>query len=405
MAAAYVANVTVFDGRRVQGRRGVLIDGDRIVWVGPHARAPREAARARTVDPAGGTLTPGLIDCHVHLSFDGSNDFAGEAAAMTLPLAVIKGTLNLRRHLAAGVTTVRDLGGLGTCELGAAVAGGLLPGPRVVAAGRALTITGGHGHNVAFAREVDGPDALRAAVREEIKAGAAAIKLIATGGVLTPGIGATFTAFTDEELAAAVDEAHAWDRGVAAHAIGAEGIERAIRAGVDSVEHCVQLTATTAKEMAARGTFRGATIVALTGIAGNEEVPDYARRKATALVDDARAAHRAAVRARVRHVVSTDAGTPFNPHGNAPTEVALMVEWGSSPSQAMVAATSDGATLLRVPDVGAIEPGRLADLVLWPGNPVDDPAALRVPEIVWKDGRVVARGGRLTRDATVTTRG
>ena len=99
-----------------------------------------------------------------------------------------------------------------------------MPGPRVVAAGRALTVTGGHGHNVAFARQVDGADAVRKAVREEILAGAAAIKVVATGGVLTPGIGATFTAFTPEELDAAVDEAHKWNRGVAAHAIGAEGV-------------------------------------------------------------------------------------------------------------------------------------------------------------------------------------
>jgi imidazolonepropionase-like amidohydrolase len=393
--ATYVGNVTLFDGLRLRRRQGVLVVGERIEWVGPHARAPRAASKARAVDGSGSTLTPGLIDCHVHLSFDGSSDFAGEAASMNAPLAAVKGTVNLRRHLLAGVTTVRDLGGLGTCELSAAVAAGVVPGPRVVAAGRALTITGGHGHNVAFAREVDGADAIRRAVREEIKAGATAIKLIATGGVLTPGIGSTFTAFTGEELVAAVEEAHSWGRGVAAHAIGAEGIVQAVRAGVDSVEHCVQLDPATAREMAARGTFRGATTVALLGIAGNDEVPAYARRKAQALLEDAEAAHRHAVRAGVRHVVSTDAGTPFNPHGNAPNEVIRMVEWGSRPLDAMIAATSSGAELLRLPDVGAVAPGRLADLALYDANPVEDPSALRSPRVVWKDGRVVVRGGRL----------
>ena len=141
------------------------------------------------------------------------------------------------------MTTVRDLGeGSAPASWAWRSTTGIVPGPRVVAAGRALTVTGGHGHNVAFAREVDGADAMRKAVREEIRAGATAIKVVATGGVLTPGIGATFTAFTPEELVAAVDEAHKWDRGVAAHAIGAEGILSSVVAGVDSVEHCVQLT-------------------------------------------------------------------------------------------------------------------------------------------------------------------
>jgi imidazolonepropionase-like amidohydrolase len=395
VAATYVADVTLFDGRRVRRRQGVLVEAGLISWVGPHARAPRGSAAARAVDGAGKTLTPGLIDCHVHLSFDGSNDFAGEAARMDVAIASIKATVNLRKQLAAGVTTVRDLGGLGTCQLAGAVEAGVVPGPRVIAAGRALTITGGHGHNVAFAREVDGADALRRAVREEIKAGATAIKLVATGGVLTPGIGATFTAFTPEELSAAVDEAHSWGRPVAAHAIGAEGITAAVRAGVDSVEHCVQLTAATAREMAARGTFRGATTVALVAIADNDEVPAYARQKAQALIGDAKVAHRRAVRAGVRHVVSTDAGTPFNPHGNAPNEVALMVEWGSTPLDAMIAATANGAELLGLPDVGRVETGMLADLVLYDANPLDEPATLRSPLVVWRAGREVARGGRL----------
>jgi len=155
-------------------------------------------------------------------------------------------------------------------------------------------------------------------------------------------------------------------------------------------------TVATAKEMAQRGTFRGATTVALVGIAWNDEVPEYARQKALALIDDARSAHRHAVRAGVRHVVSTDAGTPFNPHGNAPNEVVLSVEWGSSPLDAMVAATANGAELLRLPDVGTVDPGKIADLVLYDANPVDDPATLRSPRIVWQGGRVVARGGKLT---------
>jgi imidazolonepropionase-like amidohydrolase len=390
VAGFYVANATVFDGARVRPRHGVLVDGDRIAWVGPHSRAPREARTVTAVDGEARTLTPGLIDCHVHLCFDGSADFAGEAASLTVALGALKGAVNARKHLANGVTTVRDLGGVGTVDLARAIAAGRLPGPRVIPAGLALTITGGHGHNIGVAREVDGPDAIRRAVREEIHGGAGAIKLIATGGVLTPGIGSTFTAFTLEELTAAVDEAHSWGRGVAAHAIGAEGIEQAVRAGVDSVEHCVQVDARLAREMAERGTFRGATIVALLGIAGHPgKAPDYAVAKAEALVEEAKAAHARAVRAGVRHVCSTDAGTPFNPHGNAPNEVVAMVDWGMPPLVALIAATANGAELLRLADVGRVAEGMRADLVLYNGDPVEDPGVLRSPGIVWRAGKRV----------------
>lgn len=393
MARTYIADVTLFDGHRVRRRQGVLIDGQRVAWVGSHARAPRDVRSARAVDGAGRALTPGLVDCHVHLNFDGGADFAGDMALLNASpmVAPIKSVANAAKHLAAGVTSVRDLGGLGTCELAGAIEVGTVPGPRVVAAGRALTITGGHGHNITFARQVDGADAVRQAVREEIRGGATAIKVVATGGVLTPGIGATFTAFTAEELGAAVDEAHKWNRGVAAHAIGAQGITQSVTAGVDSVEHCVQLTTTTARRMAERGTFRGATLSAAFGMLDNPEgTPDYALAKISSLIDDHERSSAIALRAKVRQVCSTDAGTPFNPHGSAPLELARLVAWGMKPLDAMVAGTSSGAELLRLPDVGVVRPGALADLVLYDTDPVDDIDSLISPRTVWKGGMVVA---------------
>jgi len=387
MASSYFADITVFDGARVRAHQGVLVDRDRIAWTGPHARAPREARAAREVGGPGRALTPGLIDCHVHLCFDGGADFAAEAAGLTPALGAIKGTVNARKHLVNGVTTVRDLGGIGIVELAGAIEAGIVPGPTVIPAGSALTITGGHGHSIGIARQVDGADAIRRAVREEIRAGALTIKLIATGGVLTPGIGATFAAFTPEELTAAIEEAHSRDRGVAAHAIGADGILQAVLAGVDTVEHCVQVTPRIAKEMAARGTFRGPTISALMGIAGNEgRAPAYAVAKAQALVEEAKAGHARSIRAGVRHICSTDAGTPFNPHGNAPNEVIAMIDWGMAPLAAMVAATANGAEALRMSDVGRIALGMRADLVLYDADPVEDPTALRKARAVWKDG-------------------
>jgi len=145
MADTYVADVTLFDGRTVKRGQGVLVSGHRVAWVGAHARAPRTARPAKAVERADATLTPGLIDCHVHLQFDGGADFAGEAESLTPARATLKAAANLRRHLDHGVTTVRDLGGMDaiSCEVGRAVADGWIEGPRVLAAGPAPARPGG----------------------------------------------------------------------------------------------------------------------------------------------------------------------------------------------------------------------------------------------------------------------
>ena len=388
--STYIPNVTLFDGRTVKKRQGVLFGTDGIEWVGAHARAPKSSGAAREVDGAGMTLMPGLIDVHGHLQFDGSADFEKESKELTTPgYAAIKAVVNAKRNLDAGVTTVRDLGGMGgaSVDVARSVAAGLVPGPRILAAGRALTVTGGHGHNIALSRQVDGADGVRAAVREEIRDGATAIKLIATGGVLTPGIPATFSAFTAEELEAGVREAHARELPVAAHAIGANGIRAAVIAGVDSIEHCNQLTPATAREMVARGTFRSPTICAIRGIVDHaDRVPEYAVEKARQIEADSKKSHRTAIRAGVRPVCGTDAGTPFNPHGNAPQEVVYMVAWGMAPLDALRAATSNGAELLRLPDVGMVEVGKRADLLLVDGDPAEDPRTLLGRKHVWQAG-------------------
>lgn len=392
---SYIADVTLFDGRSVKRKAGVLVSEGRVGWVGAHARAPRTARDADEIEGRGKTLTPGLIDCHVHLCFDGSADFAGESREMTSDaVATVKAVRNAARTLERGVTTVRDLGARGdsVIQVARGVERGLLAGPRILAAGRALTITGGHGHNVGFAREVDGPDALRRAVREEIRAGATAIKLIATGGVLTPGITHDFTAFTQEELDAAVQEAHSWHRIVGAHAIGPEGIVQAVRAGVDSVEHGSMLSAEGARLMKERGTFHVPTISAIRGIVDHpDEVPPYAVEKATALVELAREAFRRSLRGGVKIACGTDAGTPFNPHGNTPLEIARMVEWGMTPLQALRSATSSAAALLHLPDVGSVAEGAAADLVLYDASPLEDIAGILEPGLVIRSGEVVAR--------------
>jgi imidazolonepropionase-like amidohydrolase len=386
--ATYFANVTLFDGRRVKPRAGVLVRDGTISWVGSHARAPRDAQAAEEIDGAAFTVGPGLIDCHVHLCFDGSPDFSSEARSLTEARAAIKGMRNAMRHLLSGVTTVRDLGGVGAsmCEVARAIEEDVDAGARVRPAGQALTITGGHGHGL-FALEVDGADALRKAVRIQVSSGAKAIKLVATGGVLTPGIKVDVTAFTLEELQAAVDEAHKWDLPVAAHAHGAAGIDNAVLAGVDSIEHGSQISAQTAREMKQRGTFHVPTISALAEIvAHGDEVEPHVIEKGRQIAEQAYDAFHRARRAGVRHACGTDAGTPFNPHGTTPHEIVRMVEWGLPPLRALEAATANAAELLRVPEIGTVEEGKVADLVLWSGDPIEEIDAVLKPALVMKSG-------------------
>jgi imidazolonepropionase-like amidohydrolase len=379
----FISPVTIFDGSNVAEHRSVLIDDARIVWVGAPDRAPREALSATEIDGRGRTLTPGLIDAHVHLSWDGTADMAAETEGLTDRLAREKAARNLRRHLAAGVTTVRDLGAASTVICDVARDPGVVS---VIAAGRALTAPGGHGKGM-FAVEVSGSEAMRAAVREQVAAGAGFIKLVATGGVVTPGIGVDFTAYSQEEQDAAVDEAHRLGVGVAAHAHGAEGIERAVRAGVDSVEHGSQISEDLASEMKRRGTFHVGTILPGRVMLDHaHEIPDYAAAKSREIAPAREASFRRTARLGVRHAAGTDAGTPFNVHGALPQELAYMVEWGMAPIETMRAATLNGAELLRVADAGAIEPGMRADLVMYEGNPCDDIAVVAEPEVVWSGG-------------------
>ncbi len=390
MSPTYFPNVTLFDGSAAREDAGVLVRDGTISWVGARPAAPREALDAEEIETAGATLTPGLIDCHVHLCFDGGPDFVAEAR-VSQAYAAVKCVRNAERHLRAGVTAVRDLGGLGAvaCDVARAIEEGRVPGPRVVASGQALTISGGHGWNT-FAREVDGIDEIRRAVREQMRSGARSIKIVATGGVLTPAIPVDFMSFTPEEVDAAVEEAHKWGVPVAAHAIGESGIANCVRAGVDSIEHGSHITADIAGDMKERGTFHVPTISALHGIVEHpEDVPAYAVEKGRQILGAAQKAFGLAAEMGVRHACGTDAGTPHNPHGGAPAELIKMVGWGLSPLAALQAATSNAADLLRLPRVGAIEEGMVADLVLWEGNPLDDIEAVRKPRLVMKSGKLL----------------
>src|SRR5262249_9060755 len=329
-AQLLLRNAVLFDGSGTPPRPGtdVLVEGARIAAVGSGLSA---RAGAEVVDLAGRTLMPGIIDCHVHITFAGDPDDVAKLPTTPVPVIAWTAAENARRTLEAGVTTVRDLGSIHgiSLHLRDQIDAGKLPGPRMRAANSIICMTGGHGWMLG--READGADDVRKAVREQLRAGADCIKFTATGGVLTPPVDPRSPSFREEERHAGVEEVHKAFMRAAAHAQGTAGIRNAVRAGIDSIEHGIFLDDGVIEEMRTRGTFLVPTLVAPEnisrfGIAAG--VPAYMVEKTDRVKEAHRESFRKALKAGVRIAMGTDAGTPFNRHGANAEEIALMVETG-----------------------------------------------------------------------------
>jgi imidazolonepropionase-like amidohydrolase len=379
----------LYDGTDAAPRENatLLFEHDRITAItGNDQRTDAE----RTYEAA--AVVPGLINSHVHLEVNGEPDTATFFLIRTPAERTLDAARNARLALEAGVTTVRDLGGAASnaIVLRDAIARGEHVGPAIVPAGRALCMTGGHGWFLG-SRETDGPWDARKAVREQRKAGATCIKLIATGGVLTKGAVPGQDQLTEEEMRAAVTEAHTHEMRVAAHAIGTNGIKNALRAGVNSIEHGHLLDDEAIELFKERGTYLVPTLAAVwriyENIAGGAQ-PDYVVRKATEIYHQAGENIGKAYRAGVTIAGGSDAGTPYNRHEDYAYEVELMsTVLGMTPQQALTAATSTAAQLLGV-GAGVLAPNRPADLLLLDRDPGADVRALREPRVVIKAGAV-----------------
>ncbi|MCE9671652.1 amidohydrolase family protein [Myxococcus stipitatus] len=379
----------------------VVVTGDKVAAVGPGAKAPEGA---RVVDLGDATLLPGFMDAHTHLTGESGDDWRQDlidSFQRTIPERTLEALPRARVTLMAGFTTVRDLGGADDIDLGLrnAIRRGLVVGPRILTATAALGTTGGHcdagnswrkglladetGVGVA-----DGADALRAKVRERVKYGADLIKVCATGGVLSLNADVDSPQLTQAELDAIVDEAHARKRRVAAHAHGAEGALRAIRAGVDSIEHGSFLSDEALDLMKQKGTWFVPTCMAFQGVkerADKGQLPEDNVRKIRAVQEARRQALKKALARGVRIAFGTDAGV-FT-HGRNAGEFALLVEAGLSPVEALRAATVNTAELLGVSaSLGTLEPGKLADVVAVPGNPLQDIRKTEAVFFVMKEG-------------------
>jgi imidazolonepropionase-like amidohydrolase len=366
----------------------LVISGGRIDWAGPAAGLPDGAAGVPVLQFPGATLLPGLVDVHVHLVASAGPDLAADVPGSEAE-RTMAAVANARRQLDRGVTLVRDLGAPGAeaVVVGRAVEAGTVAGPRVLASGPAVTMTGGH---IAYiGRVADGPDAMRAAVRANLALGARCIKVVATGGVLTMGIDPREPAYTQPELEALVSEAHRLGLRVAAHAIGEGGVMAALRAGVDSVEHGMFLDEAAIELFLATGARYTPTFCAPHGILGGPSVPGWIKDRARPAAEAQIASFQAAIRAGVPAVAGTDAGTPDNPHGGVAREVAFMVEAGLDVLSAVRAATGEAADLLGVPDRGVLRPGAHADVLVAGGDVAADVTALQRPVAVFQDGRRV----------------
>ncbi|HVX80646.1 MAG TPA: amidohydrolase family protein [Devosiaceae bacterium] len=378
---------SVFTGTTVIEQGFVELDDGRIGRVGA-VRDLTGTLEAEVVDTVGMTVLPGLIDTHVHVLHQPHLLKLSEGAA------AVWGARALLDALRAGVTTVRDLGTRSPAIFGlkAALAAGYAEGPRLLAAGAALAMTGGHGwHELSV--EADGAEALRRAARRELKRGADVIKLMATGGAGTPGQMPGSPQLTRAEMAAAVDEAHRAGKPAAAHALGTEGIVAAVEAGADSIEHGVYLDDRAIELMLARGTVLCPTLSIYRRIVERGPAagaPDFIVEKSRAIVGPHRESFAKAVRAGVRIVCGTDAGAAYHPVGDLVAEMEMMAEYGMRPLDVLRAATADAAAACGIgQETGTLSPGRVADVVVAPGDALSDLRVLRAPRLVFRAGRRV----------------
>ncbi len=396
--------IAIKAGRLIDGRGGpavsnivIVIEGERIVAVGSNTPIPNGA---QVIDLSHATVLPGLIDCHTHIA--SAPGVAVEAGRRSFVDAAIMAPTYARATLEAGFTTIRDLGAPSFVDVSLrnAIDRGDIPGPRIVAATMAIGATGGHSDVNGYSPYLslnelsgvaDGTGDIRKMIRHEVKYGADVIKVMATAGAMSEEESVDAALYTQEELDAAVDEARMWGRRVAAHAHGAEGIKRAVRAGVASIEHGTFLDEEGARMMAERGTYLVKDSYEdrwFLERAPGWGYPQIIVDKLGKIVAGHEAAFKLARKHSVEIAFGTDAGVI--PHGENAKQFRDYIAWGMSPMDAILTATRNAADLLGWSDrIGAVAPGLLADIIAVPGDPLSDPTLLERVSFVMKGGEIV----------------
>lgn len=388
-----LVNFRLLDGLRGTYSAAALEtdDAGRIVrlWTGRDS-LPLSAG---AIDLEGRCVLPGLFDCHVHLTADASADPVAARVNSSEGYLAILAAFHAKRTLRKGVTTVRDTGAPHFVDAAVkkAIAAGLVQGPRLLSSGKMLTMTGGHGCLVA--QEIDGPIEARKYARMNLKMGADNIKMVASGGIMTPHVDPRAASLTVEELAAGFEEAKKAGKLSACHAHSLDGVKNAVRAGVQTIEHGVWLDEEACAMMRSAGVYLCPTLSVVHNLTRHLDNPatlPHVREKVTYVAAALRQSFRLAWESGVKIICGTDAGMPFTHHGDTATELRLMVEAGVPPEEALRIGTSQSAEAMGLgAETGSVEIGKKADLLVVDGNPLSDIAALANSAYVFKAGRCV----------------